>query len=168
MKYGVSLDADLFHFIEANIEPINCRDNAVLQKIVAECCRIKARIVAEDEHETRGLRILLNYGHTFGHAFEIASNYTMLHGSAVSMGMICAARLARRLNLVDEAFLDRQLALHRALNLPVEFPSDVELPRIIELMRHDKKAEFGELRFVLPTGLGQCRVVGGIEPQHVF
>ena len=168
VKYGVSLDADLFRYIEGNIDAMKRRDNTVLQKIIADCCRIKARIVAEDEHETTGLRILLNYGHTFGHAFEIASNYTILHGLAVSIGMICAARLAFRLGLVDESFLERQLALHRALNLPSEFPSEFEPEHIVELMRHDKKTEFGKLRFVLPTALGQCRVVEGIEPQYVF
>jgi len=151
VKYGVSLDASLFEYIEVSIEPIQRRDGAVLQKIVAECCRIKARIVAEDEYETTGQRILLNYGHTFAHAFEIASNYTILHGLAVSMGAICAARLALHLGLVDEALLQRQLDLHQALNLPVEYPS-----------------EFGKLRFVLPTDLGRCRVVEGIEPQLVF
>ena len=168
VKYGVSLDAELFQYIEKNIEPIKCRDNTVLQKIVAECCRIKAHIVAEDEYETTGRRILLNYGHTFGHAFEVASGYTMLHGLAVSMGMVCAARLALRLGLVDEAFLQRQLALHQALSLPVEYPPEFEPNRIVELMRRDKKSEFGKLRFVLPTGLGQCRVVDDIEPQQVF
>jgi len=168
LKYGVSLDAALFEYIEANVEPIKRRDNAVLQKIVSECCRIKAQIVAEDEYETTGRRILLNYGHTFGHAFEIASRYTILHGLAVSMGMICAARLALRLGLVDEAFLQRQLALHRALNLPVEYPVEFESWRIVELMQRDKKTEHGKLRFVLPTRLGQCRVVEGIEPEQVF
>ena len=168
LKYGVSLDASLFHYIEENIEPIKRRDNAVLQKVVSECCRIKAQIVAEDEYETTGRRILLNYGHTFGHAFEIASGYTILHGLAVSMGMICAARLALRLGLVDNAFLQRQLDLHRALGLPVEHPSESEPGRIVELMRRDKKSEFGKLRFVLPTGLGQCRVVEGIESEQVF
>lgn len=167
VKYGVSLDADLFRYIEMNIEPIKCRDNAVLQKIVAECCRIKAQIVSQDEYEISGQRILLNYGHTFAHAFEIASGYTLLHGLAVSMGMICAARLALSLagaegtslsvNLLDE-LLDRQIAIHRALGLPVEYPSEFERQYIIELMRRDKKSEFGTLRFVLPTGLGQCRV----------
>ncbi|MCL2711197.1 MAG: 3-dehydroquinate synthase [Planctomycetaceae bacterium] len=168
LKYGVSLDASLFEYIEANIDPIKNRDNAVLQTIVAECCRIKAQIVAEDEYETTGRRILLNYGHTFAHAFEIASGYKILHGLAVSMGMICAAQLALRLSLVDEAFLQRQLALHRALNLPVEYPAGFDQEQIIELMRRDKKSEFGRLRFVLPTGLGQCRVVEGIESEQVF
>jgi len=168
LKYGVSLDAVLFEYIESNVESIQRRDNAVLQHIVAECCRIKAQIVAEDEYETTGRRMVLNYGHTFGHAFEIASGYTIRHGFAVSMGSICAARLALRLGLVDDAFLQRQLTLHQALNLPVEYPSEFEPQRIVELMRRDKKSEFGKLRFVLPTGLGQCRVVEGIESDLVF
>jgi len=168
VKYGVSLDADLFQLIETHIEPINRRDGIVLQKIVAACCQIKAKIVAEDEHETTGKRILLNYGHTFAHALEIASGYTILHGLAVSMGAIYAARLALRLGLVDDAFLQRQLDLHRALNLPVEFPSEFEPQQLVALMHRDKKAEFGKLRFVLPTGLGQCQVVENIESQHVF
>ena len=168
LKYGVSLNAELFLFIEENVGPIKRRDNTALQKIVAECCRIKASIVAEDEYETTGRRILLNYGHTFAHAFETMSGYAMLHGWAVSMGMIYAARLALRLGLVDETFLQRQLNLHRALELPVEYPSEFEGERIVELMRHDKKSEFGKLRFVLPTGLGQCRVVEDVETQYVF
>jgi 3-dehydroquinate synthase len=168
LKYGASLDAALFELIEANIEPIKRRDNAVLQKIVAECCRIKAHIVAEDEHETTGRRILLNYGHTFAHAFEVVSGYTILHGLAVSMGSICAARLAQRLGLVDEAFVQRQLDLHRALDLPVDYPSEFDSDRMIELMRRDKKTEHGKARFVLPTGLGQCRMVENIELQQCF
>ena len=168
LKYGVSLDASLFEYIETNVEAINRRDNTVLQKIVANCCRIKAKIVAEDEFETSGQRILLNYGHTFAHAFEVVSDYTMPHGLAVSMGSICAARLAKRLGLVDDMFLERQIDCHRALGLPVEYPSEFEPERMLELMQHDKKSEFGKLRFVLPTGLGECRVVENIEPQNVF
>jgi len=168
VKYGVSLDASLFRTIETNVEAINRRDNAVLQKIIAKCCKIKAKIVAEDECETSGRRILLNYGHTFAHAFEVMSDYTIPHGLAVSMGSICAARLAQRLGLVDDVFLERQIDLHRTLNLPVENPSEFDVERMIELMRHDKKSEFGKLRFVLPTGLGKCQVVEDIEPQVVF
>ena len=168
VKYGVSLDASLFQYIENNVNAIKCRDNAVLQKIIAECCRIKAQIVAEDEFETTGRRILLNYGHTFAHAFEISSGYTILHGLAVSIGSLCAARLALRLGLVDDTFLHRQLELHRALNLPVEYPVEFNPQHIVELMRRDKKTEHGKLRFVLPTGLGQCRVVEGIESDNVF
>jgi 3-dehydroquinate synthase len=164
IKYGVSLDADLFQYIETHVEPIKQRENTVLQKIIADCCRIKARIVAQDEQETSGHRILLNYGHTFAHALEIASNYKLLHGLAVSLGSICAARLALRIGLVDEAFLQWQLHLHQTFNLPTELPAEFDPQQIIELMRHDKKSEFGKLRFVLPTGLGTCQVVENIEP----
>jgi len=168
VKYGASLDADLFHFIEAHVEPIKRRDSRVLQKIIADCCRIKAQIIAEDEYETAGRRVLLNYGHTFAHAFEVLSNYTLQHGLAVSMGSIYAARLALRLGLVDETFLQRQLVLLRKLDLPQEYPSKFDFHRAVDLMQHDKKSEFGKLRLVLPTGLGQCRVVEDIEPQHIF
>ena len=167
LKYGVSLDAPLFEFIELNVQPIKRRDNAVMQKIVAESCRIKAQIVAEDEYETTGRRILLNYGHTFAHAFEVSCGFSLLHGLAVSMGSICVTRLAVRLGLVDDAFLRRQIDLHLALNLPVECPAKLDGERIIEQMRHDKKSEFGKLRFVLPTGLGECRVVEDVETQDV-
>jgi 3-dehydroquinate synthase len=159
VKYGVSLDAPLFEYIEDNIDAIKRRDGAVLQNIIAECCRIKAHIVTQDEYETTNLRTLLNYGHTFGHAFEVASGYTILHGLAVSMGLIYAARLALKIGLVDESFLQRQLDLHRALNLPTEYPLECEPERIVELMHRDKKTEFGKLRFILPTGIGQCKVV---------
>jgi len=87
---------------------------------------------------------------------------------AVSMGSICAARLALRLGLVNEGFLHRQLDLHRALDLPVEYPSEFDPQQIVALMHRDKKSEFGKLRFVLPTGLGQCRVVEYIELSQVF
>jgi 3-dehydroquinate synthase len=168
VKYGMSLDADLFQFLEAHAEPIKRRDSAVLQKIVADCCRIKAQIVAEDEHETTGRRILLNYGHTFAHAFEVLSGYTVLHGLAVSMGSVCAARLACRLGLVDSTLVYRHLALLQKLGLPQEYPSEFDVQCAADLMRHDKKSEFGKLRLVLPTGLGQCRVVEDIDPLHVF
>ena len=167
LKYGVSLDAELFQYIEQNAEAVKGRRNAAMQHIVAECCRIKAQIVAEDEWETTGRRILLNYGHTFAHAFETMSGYTMLHGLAVSMGMICAARLAARLGLVNGAFVERQLMIHQALNLPTEYPSEYETSGLVDLMRRDKKAEFGKLRFVLPKGLGECQAVE-VDPKNVL
>jgi 3-dehydroquinate synthase len=165
IKYGVSLDAGLFQFLENNTEKINIRDLAVLQQIVADCCRIKAAIVAEDEFETVGRRVLLNYGHTFAHAFEIQSHFTLLHGLAVSIGAICAARLAVRLGLVDKIFLQRQLRFHQNLKLPTEIPNNIDWRQTIELMRHDKKSEFGKLRFVLPTDIGSCRLIDEVDPK---
>jgi 3-dehydroquinate synthase len=163
VKYGVSLDAELFQRLETNIEKINLRDKTILKQIVADCCRIKAKIVAEDEFETTGQRVLLNYGHTFAHAFEIQSHFALLHGLAVSIGSICAARLAVRMGFVDEIFLKRQISFHQALGLPTEIPNGIDWKQTIELMRHDKKSEFGKLRFVLPTGIGNCRLVDDVD-----
>jgi 3-dehydroquinate synthase len=168
IKYGVSLDADLFRFIEAHVEPIKRRDSAVLQKIIADCCRIKAQIVTEDECETTGRRVLLNYGHSFAHVFEVLSKYKIPHGLAVAMGCMCAARLAFRQGLVDTTFVLRQIGLYGRLGLETEYPSKYGLERMVETIMHDKKSEFGKLRLVLPTGLGQCQVVEGLDPRGVF
>ncbi len=170
-KYAASLDADLFVFLEQNVERIRNRDRDVLGYVVAECCRIKAAIVEQDEFETTDLRILLNYGHTFAHAFEILSEYRMPHGLAVAVGSIHAARLARKLGLVDVECVDRHLALCRALDLPTEYPtplSDDDRKELLRLMKTDKKTEFGRLRLVLPTGLGTCRVVEGVEADQTI
>ena len=168
IKYGVALDADLFHFIEGNVEKIKRRDSAVMQKIVADCCRIKAQIVTEDERETKGQRILLNFGHTFAHVFEVMSDYTIPHGLAVAMGCICAARLAVRMGFVEYMFTIRLIGLYGKLGLETEYPTEFELKRMVEVIQHDKKSEFGKLRFVVPTGLGQCQVIEGLDPHHVF
>ena len=165
VKYGLSLDADFLAFLEKNTEKIRNRDHKVLRKIVADCCRIKARIVEKDEFETGDRRILLNYGHTFGHAFEVLSDFRLLHGLGVAIGSICAARLALKLGLIDQVLLNRHLALFQALGLPTEPPDNIDWTEIVELMGRDKKTEFGRLRFVLPTGPGQCRTIDEIEPK---
>jgi 3-dehydroquinate synthase len=160
VKYAVSLDAELFRFLKDNAEKINCRDKVVLQQIIADCCRIKAQIVAEDEQETTGRRALLNYGHTFGHAFEIMSDFTLLHGKAVVLGSICAAELAVKLKLIDEVLYGQHLELFRLLNLPSELPADIDWDKCLSLMNHDKKAELQgarrSVKFVLPDALGHC------------
>ncbi len=167
VKYGLSLDADLLTFLEEHVSQIKHRDHDVLERIVADCCRIKASIVAEDEFETTGKRILLNYGHTFAHAFEILTDFEMLHGQAVAAGAICAAKLARKLGLIDQALLERHIALLQALDLLTEMPGEIDAAKIIELMSRDKKTEFGHLRFVLPTGPGECRVVDDVPQEQI-
>ncbi len=162
VKYGVSLDAELFEFLEANVEPLQKRDADVLRQIVSTCCRIKATIVAQDEFETTGLRALLNYGHTFGHAFESLSHFSLLHGLGVSIGSICAARLAEKLGMVDADFVARQLRLHRALGLPTDVPPEIDSAEVLHRMRQDKKSVAGKLRLVLPTRLGACAVADDI------
>lgn len=159
VKYGVILDEEFFAFLEANIDAINAKEPAVLQKIVERCCRLKADVVEADERETTGLRAILNYGHTYAHAFEAAGIYgELLHGEAVSIGMMCAARLAQITNRVDEAFVARQLALLEALKLPTLTP-DYDGEELVALMRRDKKADEGQLRFILPTKMGHVELV---------
>lgn len=162
VKYGVILDEPFFAFLENEVEAINNRHIATLNKIVARCCRLKADVVENDERETTGLRAVLNYGHTFCHAIEAVTGYGQwLHGEAVSIGMMCAARLARDLGMVDEKFVQRQRNLQSALKLPLETP-DVSTDELLAAMQRDKKVEHGKLRFVLPTKMGHVELVGDV------
>jgi len=167
VKYGVILDADFFAYLEAHVEPILQRDHAALREIVRRCCRLKADVVERDELETTGLRAVLNYGHTFAHAFESLSDYEgLLHGEAVAVGMACAGRLAARLGRVDAAFTARQDRLLAAFGLPIE-PPEVDPDDVLRTMMHDKKVAHGRLRFVLPTALGHVELVEGVAPDDV-
>jgi 3-dehydroquinate synthase len=162
VKYGVILDEGFFVWLEANVEAINRRDPAALRHVIARCCRLKANVVENDEREETGLRAVLNYGHTFCHAFEAAGGYTqLLHGEGVAIGMMCAARLAVLLGRVDDSFVERQQRLLEALHLPVATP-DVDRHHLLELMQSDKKVEDGRLRFVLPKRLGVVELVGDV------
>jgi 3-dehydroquinate synthase len=167
VKYGVIQDAEFFAYLEANIAKVNARDAAVLTYIVERCCRLKADVVEQDEREETGLRAILNYGHTFCHAFEAATGYDqLLHGEGVAIGMMCAARLAERLGRVDEKFVARQQALLEAVKLPLSVP-DVDRDELIELMYRDKKVERGKLRFVLPTKMGHVELVRDVATDEV-
>ncbi|MDR2762788.1 MAG: 3-dehydroquinate synthase [Planctomycetaceae bacterium] len=170
-KYAVSLDSELFEKLESNADKVNLRDSDMLKYIVKRCCEIKARIVGEDEFERVGSRIFLNYGHTFAHAFEVISEFTLSHGQAVAIGLVYAARLSARLGMVDKNFVERQIEFNRALGLPMELPqnllSTIDWDNIISIMRHDKKTESGKLRFVLPTQIGQCVVVNDVDPKNI-
>ncbi len=168
VKYGVIQDADFFAYLETNVEKVNARDSAVLTRIVERCCRLKADVVEKDEREETGLRSILNYGHTYCHAFEAATGYEkLLHGEGVAIGMMCAARLAERLGRVDAAFVERQRKLLNALALTMEVP-DVDHDELIELMYRDKKVERGKLRFVLPTRMGHVELVRDVANEDVL
>ena len=121
----------------------------------------------QDEREETGLRAVLNYGHTFGHALEALCGYgELLHGEAVAIGMLCAARLAERLGRIDGDVTRRQRDLLAALGLPTELPK-LDADRIMETMMRDKKVQHGRLRFVLPTAMGSVELVGDVDPADV-
>ncbi len=157
IKYGPIADMVFLDWIEANLAALLARDPVALAHAVRRSCEIKAWVVGQDERES-GLRAILNFGHTFGHAIESGLGYgEWLHGEAVGCGMVMAAQLSQRLGLVDEAFTGRLTALIAAAGLPIKGPR-LGAARYMELMRVDKKAEAGEIRFVVIDGPGQAAV----------
>lgn len=167
VKYGVILDAEFFVWLEQHIEELNAREDAALQHVVARSCELKALVVSQDEREETGLRAVLNYGHTFCHAFETLTNYaTLLHGEAVAMGMLCASRLAVRLGRIEPELTERQHNLLVALGLPTGVP-ELEPDQVLAAMGRDKKVEHGRLRFVLPSRLGHVELVENVNPAEV-
>ncbi len=157
IKHGLIRDGAFFAWLEQNMEKLLACDREALAHAVRRCCEIKAAVVAEDERET-GVRALLNFGHTFGHAIESGLGYgKWLHGEAVAAGMVMAADLSRRTGLIAEAEVERIIALLKRAKLPTA-PPGIAPERLLELMRVDKKAEGGKLRFVLLHAIGAASV----------
>ncbi len=157
VKYGASLDARFFRWLEETMPRLVARERDALGYAIRRSCELKAEIVGADERES-GRRALLNFGHTFGHAIEGATGYgAWLHGEAVAAGMMMAARLSARLALIDERVVDRLAALLVVAGLPIE-PPPIDPAQWLHWMSSDKKADGGRLRFVLLDGLGSSKV----------
>ncbi len=169
VKYGVICDPGLFRFLEKNAAAILDKDPAALERIVTASARIKAGVVGRDEFETRGERMILNFGHTFGHGFEQALGYRkLMHGEAVSIGMACAAGLAVSLGIFPKSEAVRVERLLKRLNLPVSLSGfDVRTLEVLEGMGRDKKKKAGRLRFVLPLAIGRVEVREDVAPARV-
>jgi 3-dehydroquinate synthase len=161
IKYGPIADLAFLDWIETNLDGLLARDPAVLAHAVQRSCEIKAWVVGQDEREA-GLRAILNFGHTFGHAIEAGLGYgEWLHGEAVGCGMVMATELSCRLGLVERPLVQRLTALIARAGLPVRGPQLAAADnagRYLALMRLDKKSEAGEIRFVLINGPGQAAV----------
>ncbi len=159
IKYGPIADLAFLDWIEANMDALIQRDPGALAHAIERSCEIKAWVVGQDERES-GLRAILNFGHTFGHAIEAGLGYgAWLHGEAVGCGMVMAARLSVALGLIDTAYLHRLQQLIAKAGLPVKAPilhAEDNAGRYLELMRVDKKAEAGEIRFIVIDGHGQA------------
>lgn len=159
VKYGVILDAEFFAELESSAEAILAREPAAMRRIVAHSCRLKAQVVTADEREETGLRAVLNFGHTIGHAFEAVAGYegSILHGEAVAAGMVAESRLAERLGWTGPDVTDRLVRLLERLGLPTAFP-DLDPDRLLDAMGRDKKNRHGKVRFVLPRCLGRVEL----------
>jgi 3-dehydroquinate synthase len=155
IKYGPIADPAFLDWIEANLDALLAHDRAALAHAVRRSCEIKAQVVGADEREA-GLRAILNFGHTFGHAIEAGLGYgEWLHGEAVGCGMVLAAELSAQLGLADRALAARLRALVARAGLPVAAPR-WPLARWLALMRVDKKVDAGAIRFVLIDGIGRA------------
>ncbi len=163
LKYGAIVDREFFDWIDAHAAALIARDLDVVAEAVERSCRHKAAIVARDERET-GDRALLNFGHTFGHALEAVAGYgTLLHGEAVAIGMVQAARLSERLGLSSPADGDRLAAVLARLDLPVAPPAGLSADELEHAMRLDKKNASGKLRFILWRGIGAALLPQAVD-----
>ena len=160
IKYGVIADAKLFGFLEKNFEKLLKRDARVLEHVIARSLEIKAEVVGKDERES-GLREILNFGHTFGHALESATGYRKYqHGEAVAWGMTAAALYGHEIGVTPAADASRIISLVRRMGKLPAWPK-IPAKRLIELMGSDKKARGGKLRFVLTPGIGKAATYEG-------
>ena len=168
IKMGVIRDKPLFERVEENLDPILNLDDTTLIEIISQACVNKAEIVAKDEKES-GLRMVLNYGHTFGHALEALTHYNRYrHGEAVSIGMNCAAQLATNLGMFSETDFQRQRTLLKRAKLPISFPADLTPEALCDAMYLDKKTLGGKLRLILPTRIGEVVIQNDVDDQHIL
>jgi 3-dehydroquinate synthase len=157
VKYGAILDGELFERLERNVDGLLRHDVELLAGVVERCCRLKARVVEDDETEG-DYRAILNFGHTIGHAIETLTEYRrLLHGEAVAIGMVCAARLSQALGSLPRAGVDRLEKLLHALGLPTQVPPDLERGQIGLAIEADKKAAGGKIKFVCLEKIGATR-----------
>lgn len=166
VKHGVIADRDLFEYIEERSRELVDADPDALTHVVRRSVAMKARLVELDERDTEGPRAVLNYGHTVGHALENLTEHHLRHGEAVALGMEAAAAISEKLSLFTRGESERQTRLLEALGLSLEPPA-VDVGRMVEVMRRDKKTEEGAIRFVLPTGIGSDPVLREIPEELI-
>jgi 3-dehydroquinate synthase len=163
IKYGIIYDAAFFDWLETNINEIKALQPAAITYMIKRCCEIKAEIVAQDEKE-KGLRALLNLGHTFGHAIEAEQGYgNWLHGEAVAAGMVLAAETSFIIGLLESEEVEKIIAMIEAFNLPIHAPEEMQYQHFAEHMQLDKKVLDGQLRLILPTSIGSSEIYSDVS-----
>ncbi len=156
IKYGITKDATLFDILEKRQKEILSRDIELLTEIISRCVRIKKEVVEEDEKEEKGIREVLNYGHTIGHIIEALSGYSKYsHGQAIAMGMVKEAELAQRENLLSEEDSSRIQNLIEKYELPTSISENINSDKMRKYVAQDKKVRKGKIRLPVPTGIGK-------------
>jgi 3-dehydroquinate synthase len=167
IKYGIIRDVRFFEWLENRLQNLLNLEQTALEHAVSLSCRIKADVVSADERE-EGIRAILNYGHTVAHALEAVGCYHhFVHGEAVGVGMVAAARLAVRLGMLSVPEAERIAALVARAGLPVEIPAGMDAEEIISAMFHDKKVVENRLTFVLPEAIGRVRIAHGVPVESI-
>jgi len=167
VKHALISSADFLDWHEANVDEILAIDPPVIMRLIEENIRIKADIVSRDATEQWGLRVLLNLGHTIGHAIEECCSFTLRHGECVSLGLVAACRLSNRLGMLDSACLERIERLLIRFRLPTRLENPIDPDRILFAMRNDKKARGGAARFVILEDIGRPVVRGDLPETAV-
>ncbi len=168
VKYGIIADESLWQVVRDEASHLRRAHSAHLESIIHRCCEIKAQVVAEDETE-QGVRAILNFGHTLGHALEAVSGYgRLLHGEAVAIGMVFAALLGELRGVTPEGSSEQIAGVLRALGLPVSLPPHVEPDALLAVMARDKKARDAQIRFVLIERIGQARLPVVVNEKEVL
>jgi 3-dehydroquinate synthase len=162
IKYGASIDAEFFSWLDRNREAILGLDPGTMATMIQRCCEMKAAVVEQDEREG-GLRRILNFGHTIGHAVEAASGYQLIHGFAVAIGMRAAAELAVRSGLAEVSVAAELIQLLRAYDLPTVIPHGFDRETLRAYLRTDKKTQGGRVFFVLPERTGKVRITDQVK-----
>ena len=164
VKYGMIMDKDFFALLQNNVAKLNSFDPGFYAKIIIRSCECKAEVVAGDERE-QGRRAILNYGHTVGHAVEKLSNFALPHGRAVAIGMAAAVRLAVLMELCSKDVEAIQNQLLTELKLPTRLPENSDVDAIVQAMKSDKKNSAGGITMVLPTAVGEVKIVKGVDEE---
>lgn len=169
IKYGVIWDEDLFTKLEhhEHLDSLEHVGDSLLETIITRSCQAKAEVVGQDEKEA-GLRAILNYGHTIGHAVESLTHYKQfVHGEAVGIGMVAAGNIAVVMGLWTQAEADRQNTLITKAGLPTDIPEQLAIADILEAIKSDKKVKAGKVRFILPTAIGKVIITDQVTPEII-
>ncbi len=168
VKYGMILDASFFSDLEQSVEAVLAFDQKTLCRVVQRSCELKADVVSKDEREETGLRAVLNFGHTIGHAIEAVAGYGghFEHGEAVAVGMVAECRLAERIGWITPDVTYRLIKLLKRCRLPVSAPG-LSIERMIDAMGRDKKNQAGKIRFVLPRRIGHVEMTSEVTSDQV-
>jgi 3-dehydroquinate synthase len=169
IKYGIIWDEELFKQLESRsrIDQLRYLSEELVTEILQRSCQAKADVVSQDEKEA-GLRAILNYGHTIGHAVESLTGYRVVnHGEAVGIGMVAAGAIALALDLWDKASLERQNALIQKAGLPTKLPKGIDIEAIVDSLQTDKKVKDGKVRFILPTAIAKVEITDKVPTEVI-